>query len=124
MSGVAVVTTQANPYPGLRPFDESEGDLFFGRETHVDELLRRLGRSRFLAVVGTSGSGKSSLVRAGLLPALHGGALIGASSYWRVAVFRPGGDPIGAMAGALYAAFEATTPEDERVEPAMLVTTL
>ncbi len=57
-----------NPFPGLRPFETEEYNLFFGREGQSDELLARLGRTRFLAVVGTSGSGKSSLVRAGLLP--------------------------------------------------------
>ena len=57
----------ANPFPGLRPFESSETHLFFGRDGQSEELLRRLKRTRFLAVVGTSGSGKSSLVRAGLL---------------------------------------------------------
>ena len=88
----------SNPFPGLRPFEKEESDLFFGRETQTDELLRRLRRSRFLAVVGTSGSGKSSLVRAGLLPALHGGFMVQAGSHWRVAIMRPGADPMGSLA--------------------------
>jgi hypothetical protein len=67
--------TFTNPFPGLRPFETNEYRLFFGREGQSDELIRRLQRSRFLAVVGTSGSGKSSLVRAGLLPALLGGMM-------------------------------------------------
>jgi energy-coupling factor transporter ATP-binding protein EcfA2 len=90
-----------NPFPGLRPFETDEYRLFFGREGQSDELLRRLQRSRFLAVVGTSGSGKSSLIRAGLLPALRGGMMAGAGSGWRIAVLRPGGDPIGNLAQAL-----------------------
>lgn len=90
-----------NPFPGLRPFETDEYRLFFGREGQSDELLRRLQRSRFLAVVGTSGSGKSSLIRAGLLPALRGGMMAGAGSGWRIAVMRPGGDPIGNLAQAL-----------------------
>ena len=57
-----------NPFPGLRPFEMQEKYLFFGREDQTVELLKRLGQARFMAVVGTSGSGKSSLVRAGLLP--------------------------------------------------------
>ena len=93
-----------SPYPGLRPFEAEESDLFFGREPQVDELLRRLGKSRFVAVIGSSGSGKSSLVRAGLVPALIGGYLTSAGSHWRIAVFRPGGDPIGALRDALHAA--------------------
>ncbi len=88
-------------YPGLRPFEAEEALLFFGREEQTDELLRRLEDTRFLAVVGLSGSGKSSLVRAGLLPALHRGHLSGAGSHWRVCVMRPGADPLGALARVL-----------------------
>jgi hypothetical protein len=57
--------TRINPFPGLRPFMQEEADLFFGRDKQSDELVWRLASRRFLAVVGTSGSGKSSLVRAG-----------------------------------------------------------
>jgi WD40 repeat protein/energy-coupling factor transporter ATP-binding protein EcfA2 len=91
----------SNPFPGLRPFEPDETHLFFGRDGQSEELIRRLGRSRFLAVVGTSGSGKSSLVRAGLLPALQGGLMASAGSDWRIAVFRPGHDPVGNLARAL-----------------------
>lgn len=90
-----------NPFPGLRPFETDEYGLFFGREGQSDALIERLQRSHFLAVVGTSGSGKSSLVRAGLLPALSGGMMAGAGSGWRIAIMRPGSDPIGNLAGAL-----------------------
>lgn len=90
-----------NPFPGLRPFETDEYRLFFGREGQADALIARLQRSRFLAVVGTSGSGKSSLVRAGLLPALRGGMMAGAGSGWRIAIMRPGSDPIGNLALAL-----------------------
>jgi phospholipase C len=88
-------------YPGLRPFDVEDALLFFGREEQTDELLRRLDDTRFLAVVGLSGSGKSSLVRAGLLPALRRGHLASAGSRWQVAVMRPGSDPLGALASVL-----------------------
>jgi tetratricopeptide (TPR) repeat protein len=94
-------TTITNPFPGLRPFETDEYRLFFGREGQSDALLERLERSRFLAVVGTSGSGKSSLVRAGLLPALRGGMMAGAGAGWRVAVARPGHDPLGNLARSL-----------------------
>jgi tetratricopeptide (TPR) repeat protein len=90
-----------NPFPGLRPFETDEYRLFFGREGQSDSLITRLQRSRFLAVVGTSGSGKSSLVRAGLLPALRGGMMAGAGSGWRICIMRPGSDPIGNLALAL-----------------------
>src|SRR6516162_3759586 len=96
-------STLPNPFPGLRPFEPDEDHLFFGREKEIDELLRRLRTTRFLAVVGTSGSGKSSLVRSGLIPSLYSGFMAQAGSTWRVATFRPGADPIGQMAVALSA---------------------
>ena len=80
----------ATPYPGLRAFETHEGYLFYGREQQTQELLDRLAHHRFLAVVGSSGSGKSSLVRAGLVPALQRGFLTAATSRWRVAIMRPG----------------------------------
>lgn len=102
-----------HPYPGLRAFEPHESFLFFGRETHTEELLRRLARNRFLAVVGSSGGGKSSLIRAGLVPALYRGHLVGSTSHWRIAIMRPGGAPIDAMATAL-AAPEVLGPEGDR----------
>src|SRR5262249_5847254 len=83
-----------DPFPGLRPFESEEEPIFRGRRQHTDELLKRLAEHRFLAVVGTSGSGKSSLVRAGLRPALDRGYLVGATSRWRIAVMRPGMAPV------------------------------
>jgi WD40 repeat protein/energy-coupling factor transporter ATP-binding protein EcfA2 len=90
-----------NPFPGLRPFQFDESHLYFGRDGQSEQLLRKLSSTRFVAVVGTSGSGKSSLVRAGLLPALYGGLMTSAGSNWRVALMRPGNDPIGNLARAL-----------------------
>ena len=100
----SVATKRANPFPGLRPFEETEDDLFFGRDEQIDDLVGRLRRRRLIAVIGTSGSGKSSLVRAGLLPSLHGGFMSGAGSRWRVATMRPGSAPIANLALALDAA--------------------
>jgi tetratricopeptide (TPR) repeat protein len=97
---VTATGARFNPFPGLRPFEPDEDYLFFGREREVDELLRRLGAHRFLSVIGTSGSGKSSLVRSGLIPSLHSGFILAGSS-WRVAIMRPGEDPIGRLAAAL-----------------------
>ena len=90
-----------NPFPGLRAFQEDEDFLFFGREGQVAELLKRLRNQRFLAVVGTSGSGKSSLIRAGLIPALHRGALVSAGSKWEVLYARPSGSPMENLARSL-----------------------
>ena len=85
----------------MRPFREDEEHLFFGRENQVDAMVDKLAATRFLAVVGTSGSGKSSLVNCGLRPALRQGLMASAGTAWRMAQFRPGNDPIGAMARAL-----------------------
>ena len=93
--------TRLNPFPGLRSFEEDEDYLFFGREEQTDDLLKRLRNTHFLAVIGTSGSGKSSLVKSGLLPFLHGGYMVSAGSSWKVSISRPGNDPIGNLARAL-----------------------
>ncbi len=94
-------SARLNPFPGLRPFETRDKYLYFGREEQTAALLSRLRERRFLAVVGTSGSGKSSLVRAGLIPGLHGGFMAGAGPNWKIAVMRPGGDPTGNLAQAL-----------------------
>jgi tetratricopeptide (TPR) repeat protein len=91
------------PYPGLRPFERDETDIFFGREEHTDQLLERLDHVHFLAVVGPSGCGKSSLVRTGLLAGLETGFLISAGARWRVAQMRPGHQPFAYLTDALLA---------------------
>ena len=97
----ASATAITNPFPGLRPFWEEEEHLFFGRELQVDAMVDKLAQRRFLAVVGTSGSGKSSLVNCGLRPALHQGRMASAGTNWRMAQFRPGNHPLAALAQAL-----------------------
>ena len=89
------------PYPGLRAFLTDEAELFFGRDAQIDNVLGRLKDRRFLAVVGGSGCGKSSLVRAGVVPALEAGAMGQLGSDWRVADFTPGDTPLANLAGAL-----------------------
>ena len=109
------------PYPGLRPYrrrvaeapcDQRRGEehFFFGRDRHIDAMTAKLAETRFLAVLGVSGSGKSSLVTSGMLPALYGGYMTDAGSIWKVAYLRPQEDPIGNLARALGRAFgeEAT----------------
>ncbi|MFN2207559.1 MAG: BTAD domain-containing putative transcriptional regulator, partial [Candidatus Promineifilaceae bacterium] len=104
------------PYKGLAAYDEADAAYFFGREGLVGELAARLAGTPFLTVVGPSGSGKSSLVRAGLLPALKAGGLPGSES-WKTAVVTPGAHPLatlavamaqfnGATAGKLYRALQ------------------
>ncbi len=90
-----------NPFPGLRAFQPQEDLVFFGRQKQTDDLLWRLRSNRFLPVVGASGSGKSSLLLSGVVPSLHSGFMLKAGSNWRVAMLRPGKDPIGNLAAAL-----------------------
>jgi WD40 repeat protein len=109
----------SNPFPGLRPFECTETHLFFGREAQKRDVIRRLSRNHFLAVVGDSGTGKSSLVRAGLLPVLQAGLLSSAGSEWRIAILQPGNDPIGNLAKALIQASAPISDADE-VEEALV----
>lgn len=89
------------PYPGLRPFEREESFIFFGREEQTDQLLKKLGKTRFISVVGLSGCGKSSLVRAGMIAALECGYLASAGILWHIAIMRPGNHPLENLARAL-----------------------
>lgn len=110
-----------SPYPGLRPFERDEADVFFGRERQIDAMVNRLARQRLLAVTGSSGCGKSSLVRAGLLEALEMGLLAEAGPQWRFATMRPREHPMSELAAALLHAFAQTaTSEDVALRRAAL----
>ncbi len=89
------------PYPGLRPFKRDETDIFFGRKELSNQLIEKLGDTHFLAVVGLSGSGKSSLVRTGLLAGLERGLLPSAGIRWRIAECTPSDRPFFRLANAL-----------------------
>jgi hypothetical protein len=89
------------PYPGLRPFEEKDHAIFFGREVQVFEMLRQLEDRRFLAVVGSSGCGKSSLVKAGLLAAIRRGFLRGTKNWFVLPAMKPGHDPYRGLAAGL-----------------------
>lgn len=97
---VAPGAADVSPYRGLDAFDEADAAVFFGREPDIQQLLEQLKGTRFLAVLGPSGSGKSSLVRAGLLPAIRRGALP-ASDTWPIEVLKPGARPAEAIAARL-----------------------
>lgn len=91
-----------NPYKGLQPFDEADSTDFFGREVEIGALIERLQTPlpRLVGVVGASGSGKSSLVRAGLFPVLRAGYVEGADE-WFIADMTLTNDPVEALAEAL-----------------------
>ena len=92
------------PFVGLATFGVNDADLFFGRERLVAEMVARLGDHGFLGVIGPSGSGKSSAVRAGLVPALEGGAIAGTS--WVRAILRPGAEPMRELDRVVFAALD------------------
>lgn len=100
----------ANPYKGLLPFDQHDADRFFGREVVIQQLVDLLRAQPFCAVIGASGSGKSSLIHAGLLPTLGVGdlrlrsdasAVAPDAGEWVSVSIRPGSAPFMALAAAL-----------------------
>jgi len=99
------------PFRGLQVFEEGDADNFFGREALTQQLVERLRGDRFLAVVGPSGSGKSSVVRAGLIAGLRHGSIPGSES-WPIVVMKPGAHPLETLAGVL-APIAAAGPDVE-----------
>lgn len=96
----------ANPFPGLRSFEPEDSPLFFGRENQIHDLKERLADAHFLAIVGSSGSGKSSLVKAGLVPQLLTHNLTSSAfNAWQVVSFSPEATPIRNFAQALHQTF-------------------
>lgn len=97
-SGYAV-TGSVCPYRGLQYFDckKSDAEYFFGREALTDQLLEKVRCGNFLAVLGASGSGKSSVVRAGLLYQIHLGRHLSGSENWQIKIFRPGEHPLQSL---------------------------
>ena len=90
-----------NPYIGLRPFKENDNHLFFGRDKQIKDIIINLKNTGFTAIIGSSGSGKSSLIRSGLIPALKKGIRKGQGEGWKIGIFKPGYDPIGSLAKSL-----------------------
>jgi len=97
----AVDTPQVCPYVGLRAFDIDDARWFFGRDADIQRMTEKLGESPFLSVLGRSGAGKSSAVRAGLIPALTAGQLIPGSEDWTIRVLRPTAAPLEVLAAHL-----------------------
>ena len=97
------------PYRGLAVFREQDAPVFFGRSAYVEQLVGAVRRQRLVAVVGPSGSGKSSVVFAGLVPRLR------EEGRWLIASFRPGDDPQAAVAAALVPLLEPRLSETDRL---------
>ncbi|GAB3646922.1 nSTAND1 domain-containing NTPase [Ramlibacter alkalitolerans] len=107
------LTLPPRPYPGLRAFEQDEWTIFFGRERMTDEVVSRLVADRLLVIHGDSGCGKSSLLRAGVLPRLEQGNARGGAR-WRTCTFMPGNDPLLNLATAL-AGLDGDDPGGERL---------
>lgn len=98
------VEWKESPFPGLRSLTPEDAPIFFGRGREVDALIKKVAENRFVAVVGASGSGKSSLVGAGLLPRLKTNAISSermGSKFWLPVTFRVGANPFDSLASAL-----------------------
>lgn len=89
------------PYPGLRPFEESEALLFFGQDAQIDDLRTRLYEERFVAILGLSGCGKSSLLKAGLLADIRPKKVKGPRPRWLIGSMKPGADPLEMLTGVV-----------------------
>lgn len=98
------------PYVGLRAFQEEDTAYFYGREQFTQKLIAELYHRSFLAVVGASGSGKSSVVQAGMMAQLKQGNQLPGSEQWRICYFRPGEHPLNSLVEAL------TNREEEQLE--------
>jgi WD40 repeat protein/class 3 adenylate cyclase/energy-coupling factor transporter ATP-binding protein EcfA2 len=92
--------TVACPYPGMVPFRAADAPHFYGRDEQVARMVELLRRQRFMMVIGPSGSGKSSLVYAGLLPELEKSRYF-AKGYWLIRTMRPGANPTAVLADVL-----------------------
>jgi acetolactate synthase regulatory subunit len=103
--------TMQNPFVGLRPFESRDSLYYFGRKEQTHALLKQLCANRFVAVVGSSGCGKSSLVRAGLIPNLEAGFLVQDRDLWEIVTFKPGDAPLYHLAAALVSLTGSDTPE-------------
>ncbi|KYC41420.1 hypothetical protein WA1_22265 [Scytonema hofmannii PCC 7110] len=97
------------PYMGLSAFYEEDAQYFYGRETLIQELLHQLTNSSFLTVVGASGSGKSSVVQAGLIPTLRLGKQIPNSDRWWIGTVRPGSRPLETLALCMGQGFSSSS---------------
>jgi WD40 repeat protein len=106
----------SNPFPGIRSYEPHEEHLFFGRDQQIKELISRLSSTHFLAITGASGCGKSSLIKAGLMPSLVKKKAAKDPHNWEVSIFRPGDDPIGSMAAALHETYLRTGPDQKTVQ--------
>ncbi|MCA9928838.1 MAG: serine/threonine-protein kinase PknK, partial [Anaerolineales bacterium] len=105
----ADTAVHSSPYRGLRAFSEEDAPFFFGREAFTEQLIEAVETQPLIAVIGPSGSGKSSVVHAGLLPKLR------QDSHWIIATMRPGSDPVQSLAAACVAQLKPDLSETSQL---------
>ena len=105
------------PFPGLKAYGYHESVFFSGRDRQKHQLLKILGESNFVAVLGSIGVGKTSFVNCEILPELDSGFILKGLKNWKVASFRPGKDPLGAMATALSRVDVGQPIKKDKVDP-------
>ncbi len=117
-----------NPFPGLRPFEIGESHLFFGRDGHSEEVLSKLLKHNFIAILGSSGTGKSSLMNCGIIPKLYSGLYSNNEKDWQVVYTRPGSSPIQNLAKSIRGIAaddnKDTDPEELLIDSLLATTTL
>lgn len=111
--------SEASPFPGMAAFQEGDADRFFGRETDVTHVVARLHDQPMIGIIAPSGVGKSSFVRAGMIPALRA-----SSDSWDVVVVRPGKQPLTALAAALAQVGPTVEPGGALIDHAALAVRL
>jgi energy-coupling factor transporter ATP-binding protein EcfA2/molybdopterin-guanine dinucleotide biosynthesis protein len=111
---------EPRPYVGLKAFDEQNHERFFGRRDRINDLVHLIRKERFLAVVGPSGSGKSSLVLSGLLPALRAGAVLGSQNWYYFPPLVPSSAPLVSLARAVRPAAANIIDWETRLTQGML----
>jgi hypothetical protein len=111
---LAAVRASICPYRGLLHFREEDAPFFFGREASIEKLVEAVHRQAFVAVVGASGSGKSSVVRAGLVPSLRSDR----STAWETVILVPTDQPLKALARSLVPLLEPAMDEVDRLAEA------
>ncbi len=121
------LTSNTNPFPGLRPFEVEESHLFFGREGQSDEVVYKLINNRFVAIMGSSGSGKSSLMNCGVIPKLYSGLYGDIDKDWAVMISKPGTSPVENLADSIISLdpkYEAAASEDQSFQKILASTIL
>jgi len=98
-----------NPFPGIRSYRPEEAQLFFGRKKEIEELLKKMESSRFVSITGSSGCGKSSLILAGIIPAMKA-----QSDAFRYSIIRPGKQPVQNLIEALEHLFSIKKMEEPK----------